>query len=105
MANKPNMKKGPGRLPSRNRPSYNNNVWLWLLITLTFLMMLSQANLSVVNVPRELPYSEFYSILKDNPQTEKIKSLSMTENILQGVFSDGGKFTVNIPEKDDVLLG
>ncbi len=101
---KSNPKRPMGRIPGPKNQMNNSNIWIWVAVTLVILMMFNQPNITVVNTPKELPYSEFYSILKDNDKTSKIQSLSMTENILQGVLSDGTKFAVNIPPDDKELL-
>ncbi|OGX15916.1 MAG: cell division protein FtsH [Omnitrophica WOR_2 bacterium RBG_13_41_10] len=67
-----------------------------------FYLVVSSINISVTGVPREITYSEFYSILKDNPA--KIKTLVKTENELQGEFTDNNKFKLNIPDNDQDLL-
>ncbi|RJP29209.1 MAG: ATP-dependent zinc metalloprotease FtsH [Candidatus Omnitrophota bacterium] len=53
-------------------------------------------------VPQEITYSEFYRILKDNP--DKIKTLAKTDTELQGVFADDSKFKLTIPDNDQELL-
>jgi len=55
-------------------------------------------------MPKEMSYSEFYGILKENHQTSKIRSLEMTENQIDGTFSDGSKFKVILPIEDEVIL-
>jgi len=54
-------------------------------------------------VPKEISYSDFYATLKNNPA--KIKSVTKMESVLQGEYSDGSKFFLNIPENDQELLG
>src|SRR3989338_5576407 len=100
--NKPGPKKPMGRIPQPKSP-LSSNFWIWVGGIIIILMMLNQP-MTVVNSTKELSYREFYSILKDNVQTKKIQSLSMTEDILQGSFSDGSKFIVNIPPDDEALL-
>lgn len=99
-----NLKRNHGKPTPKNRIQQQNNLWIWLIFAMLVMLLLSQANVSVTSTPRELSYSEFYSILKDNRTNPKIHSLAMTENILQGSFQDGAKFIVNIPDKDTMLL-
>jgi len=101
----PNMdnpvKKGlrPGRSP-------NGNVWFWAIPVAIFLLW-SVQDKSNLKSEKELSYSEFYAILKDNPQTHQIKHVELTEgpdNTLKGTFADGLTFKLNIPSHDDDLI-
>ncbi|MBU0548713.1 MAG: ATP-dependent zinc metalloprotease FtsH [Candidatus Omnitrophica bacterium] len=55
-----------------------------------------------VGAPQEITYSEFYRVIKDNP--ERIVSVTKTENLLEGQYSDNGRFFLNIPNDDEELL-
>lgn len=46
----------------------------------------------------ELVYSEFYRALRDNIKNPQIRAVSKTDGLLEGEFSDGKMFFVNIPE-------
>ncbi|MFH0941386.1 MAG: ATP-dependent zinc metalloprotease FtsH [Candidatus Omnitrophota bacterium] len=74
-------------------------IWL-LFIMATFYMMGTFQNSAVTR--RELSYSEFYRVLKDNPS--HLRSVSMTEDILSGELSNGTRFFVNIPADDKDML-
>ncbi len=75
----------------------------WLLGLIIFIIIINSFNMGpITGVPREISYSNFYNILKDNP--EKIKSVTKIETILQGEFIDNSKFFVNILENDPELL-
>lgn len=76
--------------------------WGWILGIFIFYLLISSLNVSITGIPREITYSDFYRILKDNP--EKIKSLVKIENELLGEFTDNTKFKLNIPENDQELL-
>jgi len=96
-------------MPSQNKNKSNKNNKLkrfpfgWLLaFFLLVLMMNAFNNIPISGVPKEISYSQFYRILKDNP--ERIKQVSKTETILQGEYSDNLKFFVNIPENDPEML-
>jgi cell division protease FtsH len=67
-----------------------------------FILLVNSINIPVSGLPKEVPYSTFYSILKDSP--EKIKSVTKIETVLQGEFGDGSKFFVHIPDNDTELL-
>jgi cell division protease FtsH len=74
----------------------------WLIAVVVFYLFITSINFSVTGVPRKMAYGEFYGILKDSPA--KIKSLSKTENLLEGELSDNTRFFVNIPDNDTELL-
>ncbi|MDD3374938.1 MAG: ATP-dependent zinc metalloprotease FtsH [Candidatus Omnitrophica bacterium] len=99
------------KLPKKNskenqkkRPP-NSNFWLWLGLIFVLIVLSSQSNFSNAHVPQEISYSEFYSILQENKQTSKIRSLEMTDNQIDGTFSDDSKFKVILPLDDEVILG
>ncbi len=76
--------------------------WLWLLVIVIFYLLINSLTIPMTGVPKEIPYSDFYGILKTSP--EKIKSVAKIETMLQGEFNDNNKFFVNIPENDTELL-
>jgi cell division protease FtsH len=77
--------------------------WIMVMILLT---LVAQAFLTpfVSRTVKELAYSEFYDMLKNDPQ--QIKSLVKVEDELQGELNDkdNTKFKLNIPENDQELL-
>jgi cell division protease FtsH len=94
---------------TKNNPAPNggrSNVVAWILITFGILYLLNAwTQTSQTEKPvQEMAYSKFYAILKDNAATGAIKSCIMTENVLKGALSDGGRFTVNVPEGDQDLV-
>jgi len=74
----------------------------WIFAVIIFFMLMNSISTSITGVPKEITYSVFYSTLKNQP--EKIKSLTKTETVMQGEFTDNSKFFVNIPENDTELL-
>jgi len=75
----------------------------WLLIFLLLLILMNYFNsIPITGIPKEITYSQFYQILKSNP--DNIKKITKTETILQGDFADNSKFFVNIPENDPEML-
>jgi len=108
--NQPQFKKPRKGYPAnkpRQRP--NNGNWLfWMVLLFIFLIFMSQNEpVTSLRAPRELSYSEFYSVLLTNKETGKIQKLELiesTENKLQGVFNDGTEFVLNIPREDADLL-
>jgi len=69
----------------------------WIFAFIIFILLINSFNLPINGVPKEITYSSFYKILKDDPA--QIKFLTKTETILQGDFTNGSKFFVNIHEK------
>ncbi len=74
----------------------------WLLIIIFFYLLIILPNMLVTGVTKEIIYSDFYRMLKNEPQ--KIKSLVKTENELQGEFRDGTRFKLTIPDNDQELM-
>ena len=107
---KPGQPRRPGAPRNKRKPPNNNNNFLfWMVLGFIFLILLSQSNQvsTTIRAPKELTYSEFYSILKTNDQTRKIPSLELiesTENTLAGTFEDGTQFSLHIPKADEHLL-
>jgi len=97
-------KRNGKKVPGKNSP-LSSNLWLWLGIIFAILIFMSQSSdLKSTNTPKDLSYSEFYTLLKNNPETSQITSIEMTENQIEGTMSDGSKFKVIIPEKDETIL-
>jgi len=72
----------------------------FLAIILFTYMLFSYAAFN--GVTKEIPYSKFYELLKNNP--EKIESVTKVENKIEGKFSNNEPFFLFIPDKDDELL-
>jgi cell division protease FtsH len=86
----------------------NNDAWkkplFWVGAFFVLWYLVNLVNVAKSIAPREMAYGEFYSLLQDNPNSHKIKSVILVENVISGDLADGSKFMVNIPEKDDKLL-
>ena len=87
--------------------SKKNNVFQrspfgWILLIILFFIVVNFLNIPVTGVPKEMTYSDFYKVLKEEPQ--KIKSVVKVESRLHGEFTDNSKFNVNIPENDQDIL-
>lgn len=75
----------------------------WVILTLVlFYLFAGLLKYPPTQVPKDIPYSEFYGILKNSP--DKIKSLSKIETLLEGEYTEGSRFRVLIPENDTELL-
>ncbi|MCX5710157.1 MAG: ATP-dependent zinc metalloprotease FtsH [Candidatus Omnitrophica bacterium] len=95
-------------MPNSNPKSKKNNAFRrfpfgWIFAVIIFLMIFNYSrSVPITGVPKEISYSEFYSVLKNNP--DKIRSLVKVETMLKGEFADNSAFFVNIPENDTELL-
>lgn len=104
---KKNMKKTgkKGQKPNKQQP---NNLFFWIILGFIFLLFMSQSeSMNNFNGPQEMSYSEFYSLLIKNKDSQQIKQLELIENTettLNGVLTDDSIFTLHIPQNDDVLL-
>jgi cell division protease FtsH len=98
---------GDNNIPKFSKPKKGNKFrrlplgWIFVAVIL-FYVLIHSINVSMTGIPREIPYSQLYAILKDSP--EKIKSVTQTDTMLQGEFTDSSKFFVHIPENDQELL-
>jgi len=81
-----------------------SNFAIWLFIILGLLWVLNTVGQNMEKPVQELTYSDFFSVVKDNPASHKINSCVKTDSIIKGEFADGTKFSVNIPENDQDLL-
>ena len=102
------LRKPHGGFNPQQESKEPNNGWIvWVIIGFFMLMFLNSNSLTSLTPPKELAYSEFYNILKDNQQTGQIKHLELienTENILRGTFKEGTEFSVHIPKEDPAVL-
>ena len=97
---KSNQNKLKGSSPQGvKKPSFPIFIWLLFILGTFYLMGVMQNN---ATAKKELTYTEFYRILKDNPRN--LRSVSMTEDVLQGELANGTRFYVNIPADDKDLL-
>ncbi|MFH0827356.1 MAG: ATP-dependent zinc metalloprotease FtsH [Candidatus Omnitrophota bacterium] len=76
----------------------------WLLAFFALVLLINSLNMPITGIPKELTYSEFYRILKDNPSA--IQWVTKTEGglRLEGELNDKSRFFVFIPQDDPELL-
>ena len=102
----PNLtNKKPSRFNLTNKPS--GNFWFWVVLVLIFLFLSIQNSKYTLKNQKEITYSEFFNILKDNLQTHQIKKVELTEgpeNTVKGVFADQTEFRSIIPQHDEDLV-
>ncbi len=88
-------------------PNQDSGVWIfWVILFVIFLIIANPSNTANPAV-QKMTYGEFYSLVKDNDITPRIKKLTYSEgpeNILKGKLMDGKEFRVNIPQDDKDLL-
>jgi len=97
----------------KNRKKLGNNefrqgarfIFSWILIVLAaWFLFKGNPNAMQSGMPKEMGYSEFYDIVKNNTTTHRIVSAVKVEDVVRGTFSDGTHFTVNIlPEDQDLI--
>jgi cell division protease FtsH len=79
----------------------------WFIIMLLFLFFYSlgpSTPNTTLSAAKPMPYGEFYRHLLDNPQTHKIQKVFIIEDRLEGLLSDGTKFSVYIPINDTDII-
>jgi cell division protease FtsH len=88
-----------------NKPQ--GNFWFWIILGLIFVSLAVQNSKYTIKNQKEISYTEFYNIVKDNSQTKQIVKLELTEGpeySVKGVFADKTEFHLNIPQHDDDLV-
>ncbi|MFH1858477.1 MAG: ATP-dependent zinc metalloprotease FtsH [Candidatus Omnitrophota bacterium] len=91
----PKDKKTPPSPENRFLKSFL--LWMLLFLGIAYLWRgLFSMNLQT----REIPYSDFYAMVRENSQTEKIRSAVLVENVLHGELNDGTQYVVNLPAND-----
>lgn len=97
-------KKGK-KMENKQAPPKPPGKWLlWAILILGIMYLFRMGTLSLEGLPREIDYGEFYALVEDNKRTGQIESVVKMENLIRGEFSDGSKFTVNIPIEDADLM-
>ncbi len=74
---------------------------------MVFIMLMFQQEGKYAAKTKQLSYSEFYNLLKDNGNNPQIKSVELTEgveNTIKGKLADGTDFHLNIPQRDDDII-
>ena len=98
------QKKG-NRKNNKNNKN-NKSVLGWIIFTLAILWLaniVATSNVTnIYGVPKEMSYGEFYRILKEESST--IKNLEKIDITLRGELTNGERFFVVIPERDEGLL-
>ncbi len=80
---------------------------LFLLIALGIMWAVSLFNAGMGGLAKKLSYTEFYSALEGNLERPTIKWVKLTDNLIQGGFTDsagGGSFYLYIPAEDKEMV-
>ena len=77
---------------------------LWMLIIMGLMYLYRMGTLTVQGPARKLSYTEFYQMASNNKETGQIQSAIKSEGIIEGKLSDGTRYTVNIPQRDEALI-
>lgn len=97
----------PGSLPGTPAPKKNDSekkrLLAFFLIPLGFFILLQVFVFPGFDF-KQVSYSEFYQMVKANPQTQQIASAELVEDAVHGKFKEGGYFQVNIPSRDEELI-
>src|SRR5689334_9697185 len=98
-------KKQPSRLNRNNNTKPHGNFWFWIILGILFLILAVDTNKYSIKNQKEISYSEFYNVLKNNPQSiKKVELTEGPENSIKGVLIDGSEFRLNIPQHDEDLV-
>lgn len=96
--------KRPGKEPEKQKNQGGRNIILWIIMIIGLTYLIQWGSVVLEKPPQALSYSAFFDKLKDNSKTGSIQSAVIVEDHITGKFSDGQKFTVNIPLDDPDLL-
>ena len=93
-------KKIKKQMPQRG----GSNLIIWFFIAVGLIALFNPWFQNAEKTTQELTYSKFFSLLKENPTTQAIKSCYKTDSILRGELATGQNFIVNIPDNDQQLI-
>ena len=88
-------------------PNLLRRAFLFMAIFLALIWLVNLFSGEMGGLDKKLTYNEFYYALEHNLENPTIKSVKLTENILQGSFTEsngGGRFYLYIPQEDKEIL-
>ncbi len=103
------VKKNPGKPsgslqnPKKEQNSERKRLISLLLIPLLFFLILQIFIFPGLDI-RRIPYSEFYQLVVNNPQTQEIDSCELMEGLIRGKLKSGAYFQVHLPPNDPELI-
>jgi len=83
----------------------NSNIIMWVIVVTTFLWIINFMTTSTfvgMGLYEKINYGQFYRILKDNPSS--IRSIVKSGTIIEGEFTSGKRFQLDIPEDDKDIV-
>ncbi len=103
------MKSRNGRISGKKQlkpqgPGGAGGIIIWVFMAIGLLYVFSSINQNFEKPVKELTYSSFFEMLKNNPASKGIASAVKTDNIVKGELASGEKYIVNVPESDQDLL-
>lgn len=107
---KKTQNKSPRRRKNGKKPTMPNGRGLifWLIMGAVLLMIATSQPLDNKGPQKELSSGELYRILETNPETNRIKEITlregMEESFVFGKFNDDTNFKVQVPKEDEELL-
>lgn len=97
-------KEDTSRKNMKQKPEPDKNRVLFFTILIVSVLLLIQLFILPEMAYKRLGYSEFYSIVQNNPQTGKIVECELIENQVRGKLDNGTYFQVNVPMGDLDLI-
>ena len=97
-------KKTPQNIEKNKKPSNGRNLVLLIIVVFAITYLIQWASVTLEKPPVEMTYKEFFDVLKDNTQKERIASAVKTDEKVSGRLSDGTRYTVDVPDDDPALL-
>ena len=100
----PKNKFGGMKPPVKGKPP---GMLFWVITIILFISLYRMGTTSMdgmSGMPKALSYGEFYRTLEQNTSTQSIAKVVIIEDRVEGLFSDGGKFSVYIPPTDTDII-
>jgi len=106
MANNKTTNRNNKKFPKLKPPGKNTppSPLFWVITILLFVGLYRMSTTSMetmVGAVKPLGYSEFYRMIESNESTNSITKAVIIEDKVEGVLSNGTRFIVNIPAKDE----
>lgn len=108
MANNKNLNKRKPKAPqppSGKQKQPGPLFWFGIILLMIMLFRMTSTPIKGFgSMPDNLPYGEFYRILKNNAETKTIAEVVITDSKLDVKFSDNTAYFVNLPDKDTDII-
>jgi len=88
-------------------PNLLRRAFLFMAIFLAIIWLVNLFSGEMGGLVKKLTYNEFYYALEHNLENPTIKSVKLSEELLQGSFTDsngGGRFYLYVPQEDKEVL-